>query len=180
MEEIEVPTEGLQEEMHHHAEHASERDRWISRVALSSAILAGLAAVSALLSGHHANDAMLEQLRASDHWSYYQAKGIKSSVLSTRIALLQALGKKPTDADFEKQKQYEADQKEVSEEAKKEEADSRAHFLNHEVFARAVTFFQIAIAIGAISVLTRRRHYFWLSMGAGVLGLGFLIQGLLK
>ena len=94
MEETEVPTEGLQEEMHHHAEHASARERWMSWVALSSAILAALAAVSALLSGHHANDAMLEQLRASDHWSYYQAKGIKSSVLSTRITLIESMGKK--------------------------------------------------------------------------------------
>lgn len=178
MEDMEVPTEGLQEEIHHHAEHA--RDRWIARVALSSAILAALAAVSALLSGHHANDAMLEQLRASDHWSYYQAKGIKTSVLSTRIALLESMGKHAPAEDLEKQKKYEEEQKEISDDAKKEETVSREHFGSHEVYARAVTFFQIAIAIGAISVLTRKRRYFLVSLGAGLIGVGFLIQGFLR
>jgi hypothetical protein len=180
MEEAEIPTENLHEEMHHRAEHASERERWISHVALSSALLAAFAAVSALLSGHHANDAMLEQLHASDSWGYYQAKGIKSSILATRLALVQSLGKKPSASELEKQKKYEEEQTEISDEAKKAEADSRAHFGMHEVFARAVTFFQIAIAVGAIAALTHRRRFFWVSLLAGAAGLGFLIQGLLK
>jgi len=123
---------------------------------------------------------MLEQLRASDHWSYYQAKGIKSSVLATRIALIESLGKRAPEADLEKQKKYEEEQKEVSEDAKREEATSREHFLSHEIYARAVTFFQIAIAIGAISVLTRKRRYFLISLGSGAVGVGFLIQGFLR
>ena len=180
MEETEIPTENLQEEIHHHAEHASPRERWLSQVALSSAILAALAAVSALLSGHHANEAMLEQLRASDHWSYYQAKGIKSAVLSTRISLIETFGKKASETDIAKQKKYEEEQKEISDDAKKEEAQSHEHFSSHEVYARAVTFFQIAIAIGAISALTRKRRYFLVSLGAGAIGLAFLFQGLLK
>ena len=43
MEEIEVPTEGLHEEMQHHAEHSSSQQSWISWVALSSALFAALA-----------------------------------------------------------------------------------------------------------------------------------------
>lgn len=179
MEETEIPTEGLQEEMHHHAEHSSARERWISHVALSSAILAAFAAVSALLSGHHANDAMLEQLRASDHWSYYQAKGIKSAVLSTRISLLESFGKKVSESDHEKLKKYEDEQQEISKDAKKEEADSHGHLALHEIFARAVTFFQIAIAIGAVAALTKRRRFFYVSLASGAIGLVFLIQGLL-
>lgn len=177
MEEAEIPTENLQEEMHHHAQHAPGQ-RWISWVALSSAVLAALAAVSALLSGHHANEAMLDQLKASDHWSYYQAKGIKSAVHGSRIALIQAMGKEPSPVELEKQKRYEEEQKEISDEAKKEEAESRMHFSLHEVFARAVTFFQIGIAVGAISALTKKRRFFWTSLGAGFLGLVFLLQGL--
>src|SRR2546427_1180411 len=55
------------------------------RSALSAAVLAALAAVASLLSGHYSNEAMLEQLRASDQWNYYQAKGIKASVLSAKL-----------------------------------------------------------------------------------------------
>ncbi len=38
MEEMEDPTESIQEQLHESAHHA--RDKWISQVALSSAILA--------------------------------------------------------------------------------------------------------------------------------------------
>jgi hypothetical protein len=49
----------------------------------------------------------------------------------------------------------------------------------HGAFARAVTIFQIAIAMGAISVLARRPKLWWVSLGLGAAGLVFLIQGLL-
>src|ERR1700682_5014336 len=74
MEEAEVPLENLQEHVHHTAEHSGEQ--WISWVALSTAILAVLAAIAGLLSGKHANEAMMSQIEASDQWSYYQAKSI--------------------------------------------------------------------------------------------------------
>ena len=40
------------------------------------------------MAGHHSNEAMIEQIQASDHWGYYQAKGIKAAVLGTRISIL--------------------------------------------------------------------------------------------
>ena len=49
MEEAEIPLEHLQEEIHHHAEHGGAP--WISWVALSTAILAVLAAIAGLLPG---------------------------------------------------------------------------------------------------------------------------------
>src|SRR5260370_7782114 len=85
MEESEVPLEDLQEHVHHTAEHSGET--WISWVALSTAILAVLAAIAGLLSGKHANEAMMSQIAASDLWSYYQAKSIKASVLVPKIPL---------------------------------------------------------------------------------------------
>ncbi len=64
MEEQEVPLEDLHEQIAHGA-HASQK-RWVSRVTLSTAILAALAAITALIAGDHANEAMIEQLEASD------------------------------------------------------------------------------------------------------------------
>src|SRR3954469_14528461 len=90
MEEIEPPTEQVQEEIHHHA-HES-RERWVSWVALSSAVIAALAAVCALLASHHANEGMIDQLQASDQWAYYQAKGIETRVLQVERNLLAAQG----------------------------------------------------------------------------------------
>src|SRR6202022_2646738 len=88
MEEAEVPLEDLQEHVHHSAEHSGEK--WISWVALSTAILAVLAAIAGLLSGKHANEAMMSQIEASDQWGYYQAKSIKASVLDAKMPLTDA------------------------------------------------------------------------------------------
>lgn len=179
MEETEVPTEHMQEEMQHHAGHASSESRWVNQVALSSALFAVLAAVASLLSGHHINEAMIEQLRASDHWSQYQAKSIKAVELQTRISFLKAVHGEVAVADTDKIKEYSDEQKDISKDAKNEELSSKAHQASHEVFACAVTFSQIAIAICAISVLTRRRRFWYMGLLAGVVGTVFLVQGLL-
>src|SRR4029434_1242994 len=85
MEEAEVPLEHLHEQVKETAEHSGAP--WISWVALSTAILAVLAAIAGLLSGRHVNEAMMNQIEASDQWSYYQAKSIKAAVLDAKIAL---------------------------------------------------------------------------------------------
>ncbi len=83
MEGPEVPLEHLHEEIHHHAAHGG----WISGVALSTAVLAVLAAIAGLLAGSHANEAMMSQIEASDQWGYYQAKSIKAAVLEAKTTL---------------------------------------------------------------------------------------------
>ena len=179
MEEIEVPIEKIQEDMNEHAmpehqEHAS----WNGKVALSSAIFAVFAAIAALLAGHHSNEAMIEQIRASDHWSYYQAKGIKSAILSSKIELLTELGRKADPSLEQKIESYKKDQDEISEKAKAREEKSEGHLRIHQVLARCVTFFQVAITIAAIAILTRRRHFWWLSLVFGAIGLISFLQGL--
>jgi hypothetical protein len=68
MEEAEVPLEHLPEHIKETAEHTGET--WISWVALSTAILTVLAAIAGLLSGEHANEAMMNQIESSDQWNY--------------------------------------------------------------------------------------------------------------
>jgi len=175
-EEIEVPTEHLHEKMEEEAHHGG---RWIARVAVSSALLAVFAAVSALMAGHYANDAILEEMQATDQWALYQAKGIKASVIQGRIDTLQALGKEPTAEDKAKPDKYEHEQKEIKDKADELEQGSQAHMQHHNAFAHAVTLFQIAIALGAIAVLAKRQKLWFVSLAAGAVGLVFLVQGLL-
>ena len=176
MEEAEVPTETLQEHIHHSAEHA--REKWISQVALSTAILAVFAALAALLSGHHANEAMIEQIHSSDRWSYYQAKGIKAGVLRTKLDMLAALGKPVSAGELSKLQQYHDEQEKIAGEAKEKEEEAQSHLNAHMVFARAVTLYQISIAICAVSALIRRRHFWLTGLAFGAVGLFFLVQGL--
>jgi hypothetical protein len=176
-EEIEVPIEKLHESIQEEAEKAGEK--WIFMVALSTAIIAVFAALCSLMAGHHANEALIEQIQASDQWAYYQAKGIKAAVLASKIETLQALGKQTSTKDEEKINSYKKEQKEIEEKASEKEKSSSTHLTSHNLLARAVTVFQIAIAVSAISVLTRRK---WLWYGSGVLGLMgliFLLQEML-
>src|SRR3954467_4508600 len=100
MEAAEVPLESVHEHVHHAARHGSQR--WISWVALSTAILAVLAAITGLLSGKHANEAMMSQIEAADQWAFYQAKGIKAAVLDAKMTLTGS----PNEQDHEKAERY--------------------------------------------------------------------------
>src|SRR3954471_14375615 len=171
MEEAEVPLEHLHEHIHHHAEHGGPP--WISWVALSTAILAVLAAITGLLSGKHANEAMMSQIQASDQWGYYQAKSIKASVLDAKMTLTATASEK----DKEKAAQYQEEQAEIKREAEQKQAEAKSNFHRHEIFARGVTMFQIAIAIAAISALTRRRRFWVVSLVFGLAGAVFLVLG---
>ena len=169
MEEAEVPLEHLHEQAHETAKHSGQA--WISWVALSTAILAVLAAIASLLSGKHANEAMISQIEASDQWSYYQAKSIKAAVLDAKTAFTGA----PDGADQSKRARYVKEQEEIKSEAERKRAAAKSYFHKHEVFARGVTMFQIAIAIAAISALTKRRRFWIVSLIFGAVGCVFLV-----
>ena len=171
MEETEVPLEHLHEEIHHHAEHGG--GKWISWVALSTAVLA---AIAALLSGNRANEAMMKQIESSDQWAFYQAKGIKAAVLDAKMTL----GGSANDQDREKAAKYSEEQSEIQKEAREKETEAKQNFQQHEVFARGVILFQIAIAVAAISALTRRRRYWMMSMILGAIGCIFLALGFVQ
>lgn len=176
-EEIEDPTEKLHEAIQEEAREA--REQWVLGVALSTAILAVLAAVSSLLAGHHSNEALIEQIQASDQWAYYQAKGIKSAVLESRIETLQDLGRQASAEDQEKVATYKQEQQQIEETAREKEKASSLHLMAHDMLTKGVTAFQIAIALSAIAVLTRRK-WLWYDAGAlGLIGLIYLVHGLL-
>jgi hypothetical protein len=165
VEEAEVPLEDLQEHVRHSAEQGYAA--WISWVALSTAILTGL------LSGMHANEAMMDQIEASDQWNYYQAKSIKASVLDAKMSLAAVANEQ----DRKKAARYEEEQSKIQSEAEHKQSEAKSNFHQHEVFARGVTMFQIAIAIAAISALTKKRRFWIVSLLFGAAGCVFLILG---
>ena len=169
MEESEVPLEHLHEKVQESAEHSGAG--WISWVALSTAVLAVLAAIAGLLSAHHVDEAMMNQIEASDQWSYYQAKSIKASVLDAKMSLTGTAN----ESDRSKYDRYEKEQEEIKSEAERKEAAAKSNFHKHQVFARGVTMFQIAIAIAAISALTRKRRFWFVSLLFGAAGCAFVV-----
>jgi Domain of unknown function (DUF4337) len=177
MEAPEVPLEQVHEEIHHHAHESGER--WISGVALSTALLAALAAIAALLAGDHANEAMLSQIKSSDQWAFYQSKSVKKLVLKSKLDILAAEGKQAGEKDVEKLAEYDKNQEEIQKDAKHEGEEAEEHLAKHKPMARSVTMFQIAIAISAISALTKRRLFWFVGLLFGAVGIFFLVQGFL-
>jgi hypothetical protein len=169
MEEIEVPTEHLHETIEEEVKEAEAKERKGSMaIAISTALMAVFAALSSLLAGHHADEAVIEQIRASDQWAFYQAKGIKDEILS--------LSTNPDKAT--RSEKYKSEQAEIQKKARESEELSHIHLEHHSVLARAVTMFQIAIAISAIAILTRKRMLWFVSLGISCVGLFFFVTGI--
>src|SRR5947207_11267772 len=124
----EVETDKLQEEIQEELEH--EGGSLLKRIALSTALFAALAAISALKAGATVNEALVLkteatrlQAEASDQWAYYQAKGIKAAVAEASATSWLAIGK-PAPPEFaENQKRYKAEQKEIEEKAREKERE---------------------------------------------------------
>lgn len=164
-----------------------EKGGWNKYLAISTALIAVIAAIASLASGTYSNQAVLEknnavlfQSKASDQWNYYQAKGIKKNVSD---AFSQQFSSPSFKAQSDK---YAAEQKDILAQAQSfekqvEEADKASeHSLEkHHKLAFAVTFFQIAIALAAMSSLMRRRSFFVLSLLAAAGGIGYMLAGFL-
>jgi hypothetical protein len=175
-EEMESPTDKLEEHIHEAAEHAAEG--WLRWCAMLAAVFAVMAAVSGLIASSYANDAMLEQIRASDQWSYYQAKSIKAIVVEAETNVLKQLPlADSTRNENERLQKYRQEEEIIHAEAEKLTKASERHMEKHEITARAVTCFQVAIAVIAIVVLTKRRRFLFLSVALGLAGFVFLALG---
>lgn len=161
-------------------EKASERkDSFLTRIALTTALIAALAAITGYLASERADESLVDQIHAADHWSYYQAKSIKSAVLAAKIETLQALkGEPPAKADVEKIARYEEEMKEIQKLAEEKQNMATLRLEQRKILANGVTFFQIAIAIGAISAITRKKGLWYASLAFGVTGLAQLIHEL--
>ena len=179
-EEYEMPSP------HEHAvEEAAEKrsDNLAQRVALMTAILSTIGALISYQSGSAQNEAMflknqsiLKQAEASDQWAYYQAKSTKSH-LDEAVAALAPTPELKTRflADRDKQDTQKA---EIQVEAQKLQAESRklgeeseAKLRPHERMALGLTFIQIAVALAAITVLTRKRWLIWGSFASALIGI---------
>lgn len=170
MEEIEVPTEHLSEAINEKAEELfrAEESKWTLFVAISTALMAVFAALGALFAGHHSNEALISQIKASDQWAFYQAKSIKAEI---RKLSPQTATKSPEEVNQE--------QEAIKKTAEGDEHESEAHLQRHVVLSRCVTLLQVAIAISAISIITRRRFLWYAGMAIAIVGIYFFIMGMI-
>ena len=161
----------------HEVEHAAQSgDPFAARVAVMTAIFATIGALFGYMAGATQNDALLfkndaaiKKTEASDQWNFYQAKSNKQNLAELGATLTtgepQAKYQKETERYKKEKEEIMVEAKKLEESGKQAEARSEASMHVHHRWAQSMTLIQIAIALAAITILTRYK-----AMGIGALG----------
>jgi len=201
-EEMEVGIDRVQDdiaELHQELAEAKEerakerRPQWIDYLAISTALFAVLAALAALEAGNYANEALfkankgvLQQARATDTWSEYQADSIKKYEQQNLVVLLRHTGGTPvemrtalTEAARRQRLQntLQAQARELERTTEELNKDAERDLEHHHRFAISVTLFQVAIGLSAIAALLRMRALWLTSLGGGAIAVLLLVDG---
>lgn len=175
----------------HELEHAAQgghaaaghggADRIAGRIAVTTAILATVGALFAYEGGAtqanaslYKNNAAIKKTEASNQWNYYQAKSSKQNLAELGATLVSGEKAEQFRAEVERYKKEKAEiqtaAQKLEDEAKAWDQRSDQELHLHHRWAQATTALQIAIAMAAIALLTRRT---WLQYAMyGVAGLG--------
>jgi len=161
-----------------------KRDAWTKYVSLSMIFLAVLAAVASQRSAGSSsatmkqlNEATFNQAAASDQWSYYQAKGIKQSLYELerdRLHSAETADPKLLATLNNRIERYENEKKEITAVAKglEEKRDTARAAATHAAadsreMGLATSIFQIAIALGGITLVVKKRWLWYASLLVG-------------
>jgi hypothetical protein len=171
---------------HDHAvEHAAHEGNLGRIVAMFTAVLATIGAIISYQNGsseslglEHKNEAILKKAEASDQWAYFQAKGVKEVVVAHATGV----------NDAERQllaaeaRRYATEKSDIEKKARGFEEESRAAdqasaraFQPHHHLAQALALVQVAIAMAALTVLTRQRWLLLMAGASAATGIGFWI-----
>ena len=169
----------------HELEHAAQGHggEHTSSIAMFTAIIATVGALFSYMGGStqaHAglykNNAAIKKTEASNQWNYYQAKSSKQNLSELALELAPSHRKEFYQEEI---KRYRAEKAEIKAVADKLEAEAKAwdhqsdeQMHQHHRWAQATTVLQVAIALAAIALLSKKRWIEWAMYGSGALGVG--------
>jgi hypothetical protein len=149
-------------------------------VSVTMSILAVLVAAMTLL-GHRAHtEELLLQSHAVDQWAYYQAKNIRLHQDQVGVSLLDSIstrdGAKAEQASAQLKQEiekYQSDKEDIGEKAKEFEAERDVVRRRADRFDGGETLLDIALVICSLTLLTKKRMFWY---GGVLLGVaGFLV-----
>ena len=171
-------------EAHEHAEHAEhaahEKNPFVSRVSITVAILAVMAAAAGSMEtveGGRAitesSEAVLAQDKATDSWNEYQADSLKRHMYE--IASVAGSAKAEAYAkEISKDRDSQDKAREKAQEAEKDRdarlKESAMHEERHHWLTGAATLIEIGIALSTVAIITSRRAFWFSAMGLGATG----------
>jgi hypothetical protein len=172
-----------------------KKEKWLNYLALSTVIFAVAATLSTFKGGGFSSRAMLNQTMAANQWSYYQSKSIKSYIFENQkdnLELQKDLLAKTSDSKVDlgqyetkiqeynkKLAQYDTEKAEIKAKAENFEKTVKDFQSHGSKFGIAVIFLQITILMSSIAGLMKKKYIWYISMGVGVIGLFYFMDGFL-
>ena len=166
-------------EVEHRAQHG---DPFAGRIAVMTAIFATIGALFGYMAGDTQNDALLfkneaavRRTEASDQWNFYQAKSAKQNLAELGATLTagdqQARYQKEVDRYKQEKEEIMPKAKQLEDQSTMAEKRSEASMHVHHRWAQAMTLIQIAIALAAITILTRNKGLQYLSYAGAAISI---------
>jgi hypothetical protein len=161
-----------------------KQEKWITWLALTTAAMAVLAALTTLYIGKYSAKAILSQGQETNQWSYYQAKSIKGYLYETQLERLEleqlADGQNNKGSASDKREKTMSHYSETIKRYEKEKAEIKAKaddFAKQKVIAQeragnygySLIFLQAAIMLSSVAAITKKKPlwYFGLAMVSG-------------
>ncbi len=170
-------------EMHEHAEHA-HNDPSLAPATLTMAILAVLVAIASLLGHRSHTEEVLLQNKATDQWGFYQAKNIRLHLDEAVASLMGVVETKDAEAAAKIKEKYTSEGeryrdelKDIQTEARKLEDEIRAASTRGNRFDLGEVFLEIGLVVTSITLLTRRKAFWYLGLVCAAVGLGATASG---
>ena len=169
-----------------------KKDNWTTFVALSTAVMAVLAALTTLYMGKFSSRTILFQAQESDQWNFYQAKSIKGHTfemqkqmveleyLTNKARLspeLSAKYKKVLEGYDASIKRYDDEKKEIKSKADGLEKAKELSQTRAGKFSFGLIFLQIAIMVSSIAVISRRKMLWVVGLVSALIGVAYFFDG---
>jgi hypothetical protein len=152
-------------------------DPFTIRVAVTMSILAVLVAIATLLGHRAGTEEVILQTKAADQWAYYQAKNIRLREVQSAgdmLATLMPADKQKAEALQEKyQKEaerYQDEKDDASEKAQDFEKERDVAGRREDRYDAGEVVLEIGLIICSLTLLTRRRIFWYSGMILGVAG----------
>jgi hypothetical protein len=153
-------------------------------VSVTMTILAVLGALVTLL-GHRAHtEELLLQAQATDQWAYYQAKNIRLHEMEAVADMIGALA--PQDKDkaaavhekyVKEVERYKSDKENIGDIAKEVESERDLVSRRADRFDGGEALLDVGLVICSVTLLTKRRYFWYTGMLFGAAGVILAITG---
>lgn len=152
------------------------------RIGLTIAVFAVFLAVTTMLAHRSHTEAVLTQSKANDQWAFFQAKNIRSHMYEANAELAAVLGDKgdKLKEDFqERSERQKKDAEEIQKQAEELENETKLMSRRAGFFDLAEIFFEVAIVLCTISLLTGAQVFWRFSFLSTLLGVALAGWGMM-